>query len=1495
MKIYRYCIVAILLFALSAANLSAQVITITDVSSTPTTCSDGTDGTISFTFTGGVGPYEWYIYEGGGSPVDFGGPTTDTMITSFGRRKFASHVIVIEDLNEDVGTTVIAVNGPNAISISTFGSTDITCNNASDGTISVTATGESGSYFFDLAGPVILTNTSGNFTGLPQGDYTVTVRDQGTCTTTDVTPTMTINNPTLVSAVLDNITDVTCFGEATGSISITPAGGTPSGSGTGYTYAWTGPSGYSSTAEDIVNVAAGNYFVAITDGNGCTSNLGPYTVAQPTQIIATLDATTDVLCNLGNDGTASITVSGGAGGYLFSWVGQVNGLVSNDEDPVNLVADTYDLVIEDGDGCTRVFSSFAIINEPLPLNINLDAVNDVSCNGGSDGSALITPSGGTPPYSFNWTGASFGYSSTQEDPTGMPADNYSVTITDANGCFRVYTNLFSIGEPNALTLTLDGFTDVGCFGGNDGTADITVTGGSPPYVFSWVGAINGPASSVEDPTDLRADTYSLFILDNNGCFISSFNFLTIDQPPGIGVSVDLVTHVDCNGDATGAIEITPAGGTPAYNFLWEGPNGYTSTDEDPAGLAAGDYSLTISDNNGCIGDYNNLVTILENPPLTATFAITDLNCGDPLPSNDGAIDASVSGGIPGYTYAWTGPLGFTSNSEDITALLPGSYILEVTDNLGCVMAFPAQTVGAPPLLDASTTQVDIDCYGAGNGSIDLTVTGGTAPYTFAWSGPSGYTATTEDISNLEAGAYSVTVTDSRTCPVPFADIATITEEAEILVSAVKTDVSCAGDSTGTIDITVTGGVAPYAFAWTGPSGFTASTEDLSDLPAGVYNLDITDANGCVVSFPALETIAEPPAITVSYTQVDVSSCFGAPEGSIAATGAGGTGTILYSLDGSAPDVSGNFTNLTGGTYLLTLTDQNLCTLDTLVEILSPPELLIDNIAVGDVSGCAGDSNGSLVVSASGGTGILEYSLDDVTYQASSTFSGLLAGDYTIYVRDANGCSVSAQDTVSEPAPLSAQVLKTNVTFGALGTITISGSTGGVPPYGYSITGPGGTFTSDTAYTGLTPATYRVVLRDQNSCTLEETVEVLDIQSMQMVTNVSHVRCFGDDDGSILFLPQDALGPVQYSIDSGANFVSTPLFENLPGDSTYMMVAVDSAGKVFTGPVTITQPPALTFSHTVTPAECNAFSPTGSVDITVAGGTGSYSYLWSDGSTDGDRTSMLAGTYNLDIADGNNCRLDELIIISSDVVVNVYAGEDTSVCYGETIQLSGAGDYDPLWEPSAYLDRNDILDPYTVPVTDTLSFTLTITETVSPYGCYNTDTVIVSPYPEVGIAVTPDTLILAGSSAQLEVTGGPFSAYSWAPGTGLSNSTIANPVASPAEATRYYVFATNEYGCEEVDSVFIDVIEDLTVFNVFSPNGDGINEYFEIEHAERFPEMLVEVYSRWGDLFFSTVGYDSGSRWDGTARGKEAPVGTYYYVIIPYPGAKAITGHVTIIR
>ena len=435
----------------------------------------------------------------------------------------------------------------------------------------------------------------------------------------------------------------------------------------------------------------------------------------------------------------------------------------------------------------------------------------------------------------------------------------------------------------------------------------------------------------------------------------------------------------------------------------------------------------------------------------------------------------------------------------------------------------------------------------------------------------------------------------------------------------------------------------------------------------------------------------------------------------------------------------------------------------------------------------------------------------------------------------------------------------------------------------------------THYTDLAPAVYEVVVKDQNGCRYPETVDILDVPPLSVLLDTVHVSCFGENDGSIEFLPQDATGAVQYSIDNGLTFGNDPLFESLAGNTSYELVAIDEEGKVFSTTVTIKEAAEIIFSHTMTPAECNAFSETGVIDISVSGGSGSYSYLWSDGSTDGDRSNIEAGNYNLLITDGNLCTLYQSLTVGSDVSVNAHAGNDTSICFGSTLTLQGSGNGSPAWDPSPFLDDANLMRPLTKAITETATFVLTITETASVYVCYNRDTVVVDLYPLIGLQAMKDTFVISGNSIQLEVSGGSFLEYRWEPETGLDNSLIADPIATPLEPIRYYVYALTEDGCEESDSLFIDVIEDLRAYNVFTPNNDGINDFFEIENAERFPEMHVEVYSRWGDLLFSATGYDADSQWDGYARGKEAPTGTYYYIIIPYPGARPVSGNVTIIR
>ncbi|MFO7932465.1 MAG: gliding motility-associated C-terminal domain-containing protein [Bacteroidales bacterium] len=1978
MKMFKYSLIAILISVSGVLSLRAQDVVITDVSSTDVTCGGVSDGTITVTVTGGIGNYTYLLVKSA-VPVESSGSIASQSYTFTGHPKYNNYIIIVSDEDDETadGFAFASIGGPDPISITSADATDITCNGADDGSILVTATGEQGNYIFDLSGPVSGSNETGLFTDLPGGDYTVTVSDKDGCPSTDITPVLTINNPPPVTIIVDQVTDVDCNGENTGSISITPGGGTPSGFGTGYTYQWTGPGGFSSTAEDIGNLESGDYFVTVYDGNMCAAGEGPITVDQPPEITAVLDNSTDVSCHGGNDGTASITVSGGVGGYIFSWDGQLNGPVSTDEDPTDLVADVYDLTVDDANGCSVTFPSFITIDEPEPFTVDVDLTTDVSCNGGTDGAADITVSGGTIPYTFQWAGAVSGYSSTDEDPQNMPADTYSLTLTDANGCSELFPDLLVIDEPDPITMVVDGLTNVSCFGGNDGTVDITVSGGTPPYSFEWIGNGSGHSSNQEDPGDLLADTYDLTITDGNGCSQFYDDLITINQPNELSVTLDDITHVDCFGEATGSIDITPSGGTPPYSFSWKGPSGFTAASEDLSNLEAGDYSLTLTDAMGCEMEFDDLATVGTNPQITATFSLTNVTCNG---GSDGAISSTVSGGTPPYAFSWTGPSGFTAFTEDISGLVAGDYQLTVTDDLGCVRVFPVQTLTEPPPIIVDTAYMDIDCYGAANGSIDLTTAGGTPPYTFAWTGPGGFTATTEDISNLGPGDYSVTITDAQLCSIDFTDIVTITEPPEIIVTSDKTDISCGGLSDGAIDITISGGTPPYAFSWTGPGGFTSSDEDISGLAAGSYSLTLTDGNGCIVNFTDIETIIEPPLIVASYVshqdvlchggasgsiqidvtggtppltfdwtnslgttqsveedptglpadtysltitdangcsaaypdmvtinepdplsvslskadivcygdangtitvnasggvtpyeysrqgdfdpayqpdntftgldpglytiwvrdanlcvttdtisikepgdimilgetrsgqilcygdssaqisidevtggvepyeysinagadfyttnlftglpagdyqtvvrdasgctkpgnlhvitqpskimidsylKEDITTCYDAREGRILLSGTGGTGDLTYTLNDTLSQSSGDFQDLPGGFHHITIEDENGCTEDTSGTILTPPEIVVTGMSLTHVTGCAGDATGGITVTGSGGTGTLTYSVDGGAFQGSGIFVGLTAGDhtvtlkddldctrdtsftltepapliiigetardiscagaddgtieveaeggtvpltftlnpgsvtsttglfedlspdtytvavddaegcgpvissplqviepppfvldsiqvdsiscngsddgwisiyvsggvppyeysvddrstwaadsifsglppdtyevyardanfclvyggsftltdppvltltvttidittcagdntgmitaiagggtgnlfysldgvsfqdsgvfhnltadnYTVYVQDENGCSLTQSAVILEPDPVMATIVKIDATFGNLGSITIMNARGGTPPYMFSIEGPSGTFSSDTVYPMLEADTYHVIVRDQNGCTYEEMVEILDVLPLDVVVNVSHVTCYGSSDGSIEFIPRDAEGEVEYSIDSGVTFASEPLFQGLPGNTTYYLVAIDEAGKIFTDAVVLNEPAAITMTRNITPAHCNAFSETGAIDITVQGGTEPYSYYWHDGNTEEDRTGLTAGDYILQITDSNNCIRVDTIVVNSLVVVHAYAGEDTTICYGESVRLEGQGGHIPFWEPERFLSDPGDANPMATGVTEPITYVLTITEETSPYGCYDQDTVTIDLYPQTGIHATEDTFLIRGSSVQLNVTGGPFSSYRWEPSTGLNNSSIPDPVASPVDPVLYYVYGTNQYGCEEWDSVFIDVIEDLEVYNVFSPNGDGVNDFFEIENAGRFPDMIVEVYSRWGDQLFSSKGYDDGSRWDGTARGKEVPVGTYYYVVIPYSGAKPITGNVTIIR
>ncbi len=1650
MKITRATIVTILLFFGCMGTLQAQELKITAIISTPVSCDGYSDGSLEVQVTGGSGLYNYLLL----SPpivLESAGPVADQSYTFLNLEQLSHYIVIVldeESENEDSISDIrlASVGGPGPLSITSALVSDITCNGFNDGSISVAATGESGSYIFTLAGPENATSTDGQFPDLVEGNYTVSVTDASGCPSSDATGPLTVTNPPALAVLLDGTVDVECNGAETGAISISVTGGTPGGGGTGYTYAWTGP-GFSGSTEDLINVGAGNYAVTVADANSCEAGLGPVVITEPPPLTMAVDTVAGVTCNGDLDGIIGVTVSGGTPEYTFRWSGP-GGYSAFTEDISGLAPGSYQLTVTDALLCEQVMAAITV-DEPPPLAASAVATG-ITCTGQGDGSVDLSVSGGTGMYTFSWTGPG-GYTATTEDISGLQAGDYSVTITDENGCPLDMPAIATIEEPLPIAVTPQ-TTGISCNGAGDGAIALTVTGGTGPYQFDWTGPA-GFSSSDRDISDLGPGSYTLRVQDASLCTADFPDLVTLTEPDPIVVTYRFHIDPTCFGGSNGSISVTVSGGTGPLSFNWTDETGTTAdTVQNPVGLAAGTYTLSVTDANGCPLTVPDLATLIEPPLLVTSLTGADVTCHG---GSDGSVTAAASGGTAPYEYSIAGDIeGTYQGSPTFTSLTAGTHTVWTRDDNFCVTTAEITLLSPDTMvINEETVSGAILCHG--DSSVQITigeVTGGTAPYTYSINGGADFYSS-PTFTGLPADNYQTVVRDARGCtvngtlhlisqpgPLEFSsitlfDIATCSDATDGGIQAAArggtgtitytlngtesntsgeftglpagihriaiTDVNgcstdsavtltapppvvfdqidlvhvtgCFGDSTGSIGITASGGIPPLRYSIDGVN-FVAS-RNFNDLKAGTYTVTVQDRNGCMTD--STVTLTEPGPITIGPSTVIPVTCAGAADGRIEMTVTGGTAPLEYTLmpagtvnsdglfTGLAPDIytvlvtdsegcapvasdpifvteppplvsdsvsftpiscnsaadgtiilyasggtrpyqysvdnqstwSGDslFSGLVPGSYELFIRDANLCTEPAGSVTLDDPPALALAVTTTDVATCWYDSTGSVEASGSGGTGILLYSIDGSSYQDSGIFTDLPAGTYTVTLLDGSGCSITEEAVIGAPEAVSATITKTDAFFGNPGSITISDASGGLPPYTYSIQGTGGPFTTDTVYPALAVGTYEVIVRDQNGCDYMEQVEILDVPPLQVTVNATDVSCHGAGDGSIEMVPQNAAGAVEYSIDSGITFVPGPLFENLAGNMTYHLMARDEEGKLFMDSVTLSEPSELLLTGNVTPAECNAFSATGAISIAVSGGAGGYSFLWSDGSTQEDRPGIVAGTYVLTTTDANGCARLDTFAVGSLINVTADAGADTTVCYGGSLQLNGQGSHTPSWDPSPFLSDPSVADPVASGITEETSFVLTITEETSPYGCYDTDTVYVTLYPRVAISASPDTLIMSGASVRLNVSGGPFTAYRWEPPAWLDNSSIPDPLATPEEPVWYRVYATSEYGCEEMDSLFIDVIEELKIYNVFSPNGDGVNDYFEIDFAENFPDMRVEIYSRWGDLLYSTVGYDSGSRWDGTTRGTEAPVGTYYYIIIPYSGARPITGNVTIIR
>jgi len=1250
---------------------SLPAISITLDNSSNEVCGTG-NGSISISVSGGSGSY--------GYSWDNGASTEDLTNLSAG-----TYVITVTDANNCQGTAsytiVNDVSNCSAFCYLTVSSV-VVDENCGDGTGSIDIT------VVDAAQPYIVSWSSGqtveDISNLSAGTYTITVTDANQCVET---ATITVGNNTGNLSISSNqISNENC-GNADGTIDITVAGGTLP-----YTFSWDN----GATTEDISSLGAGNYTVTITDGNGCTFN-NTFTIINNTGNLAATAAISNEIC--GNAaGAINLTVTGAAGTLSYLWS---NGATT--EDLTGLSAGLYSCTITDAaGGCVLVTPSYNLINESSTLLLTNTSVTNEDCNNGL-GEIDITTQGGIPPLTYLWSNGA-----TTEDITGLSAGTYSATVTDQNGCEVQTGTLNLFNAPGTLDITTDYVTNEIC-GNAAGAIFLTTTGGTAPITYSWN---NGSTS--EDITSLVAGAYSLTATDANGC---TFNHNeTVTNTSGtLQIDNAVVTDENCN-DATGSIDIFISGGTTPFTYLWS--NGATT--EDITGLSANNYSVTITDNNGC--EATNAYTINNN---TGNLAVTSQGTAENCSNGAGAVDITVTGGTTPYTFLWNtgattedltginggtysctitdgagciiltgnivinnnpGNLVLTANSTDescgdasgtitlnatgglapltyvwnpnvsttstATGLAAGMYIYTVTDANSCTITDSTEILNNTGTLSLDNTSVTDEQCDDDMGAIDLTVSGGAAPITYLWSN----TATTEDITNLNQGTYSCVITDNNGCTINTGNINVANNAGTLTIDNVQVIDEACGNALGAINITITGGATPYTFLWnTG-----ATTEDLlTGLSAGNYTCDVTDANGCTVQVQATVQNSSGTLYTTSNIVTDESCSTG--NGAINLNPLGGSTpyTFIWSNGATTEDIS----SLSAGTYNVTITDAAGCSIvESFTVNDNGANLLISNVTISDEM--CGNLAGAIDITVQGGNTPFTFAWSNGN--SLEDLSGVAAGNYSVIVTDANGCTTNGAFTINEnngALAIDTLVITDEICGDGNGALDLTMSTSSATPccsytlnmYDGNNNGWGGNPRPEVEIfiNGSSFGTFSVPVGAGNSIQTE-TIPVCDgdiLAVAYLPGSFNNSNSYDIVDASGTTIHADGPNPsgpaisftttavcqatpptVTYSWSNGA---TTEDISNLNA-GTYTVTVTDANGCTVDTTGTIQNiTGGFTASLTGTTDE-NCGDTTGTVDITVAGGTLPYTFAWDNGATTEDLSNLSAGTYNVVVTDAAGC-------------------------------------------------------------------------------------------------------------------------------------------------------------------------------------------------------------------------------------------------------------------
>jgi len=749
------------------------------------------------------------------------------------------------------------------------------------------------------------------------------------------------------------------------------------------------------------------------------------------------------------------------------WIGDPGGYYSTEQNPSFTLDDvgTYTFIVTmltEWEECTIIDTVTVIV---VPCDYGVEANAYPICEGDCSELTAQVTEGEYPPFTYVWDNGFPGEGPHEVCPTETTI--YSVTVTDAQGQTATDTAIVIVYPLPVVDIIP---THVTCYGYCDGQALANVTIGTPPFTYQWDAGTGNQANN--PATNLCPGTYSVTVTDVNGC--TGEASVTINEPPELLLTISVV-DAQCN-ESDGSAIVSATGGTPSYTYLWDAAAGNQTT-ATAVNLPAGIYSVTVTDANGCTAEITAIINTTDGPVLNITG--TDVTCYGYF---DGTIDLTVTEGTPPMTYIWSNG----ANTEDQSGLGAGNYTVTVTDAMGCISMISI-ILTEPPELVTSLTGTNIQCFGGVDGMIDLEVTGGTPEYGYLWS-PGG--EVTEDLNGIPAGQYDVTVTDANQCTAVNTII--LTEPPELASVIANTDQLCTGDEIGTVDIEVSGGTPPYTYFWQ-PTDET--TQDIDSLPSGEYDVLITDANGCTATNSII--IDEPYPILTQTIGTDV-LCYGYTDGTAGVTVSGGTQPYTY-LWNTGADTE-NISNIGAGTYTVTITDQNNCTVTDNIIINEPPELKV-NIPVPDWI-CIGESV-TLFANASGGTPGYNYIWNNGTMQQSNNVAPQVTTAYSVSATDINGCQATASATVNVYGPLAIDAFPDDTICPGESSVIYANYAGGMgEPFTVTING----IEAEVPYT-VSPSittTYLVCVNDEcgtpEECDEVEVV-VMDLPPVDFVADI----------------------------------------------------------------------------------------------------------------------------------------------------------------------------------------------------------------------------------------------------------------------------------------------------------------------------------------------------------------------------------------------------------